>query len=303
MVRRVEVHDQYGGGRQGGISPSRSTPNVLVFSDPDVGVQHGYHDRWEGPEYHYVGEGQRGNQTMTRGNAAILNHRLEGRSLRLFWGVRRTVQYAGEFAVADGDAAWYFARANETGSTRQREVITFRLRPLGDVDFPSAEMQTSRRFVRRLQPVLSEGYRWADETVASAARDPFTIDPNAVDRGLIGHAVTQNHLAEMARQCGYSPISPAMGDPNFDLAWFDGEGRCVVVEVKSLTLTNEPQQLRLGLGQILDFAHEIRRSGHPVRPVLAVEREPTEPRWVGVCRDAGVELVWPTTFSTVLVSR
>ena len=46
-IRRVELHDEYGGGRQGGIAPSRLTDNVLIFTDPSVGSQHGYDDRWE----------------------------------------------------------------------------------------------------------------------------------------------------------------------------------------------------------------------------------------------------------------
>jgi hypothetical protein len=40
----VALHDQYGGGRQGGIAPSRRSPNVLTFADPEAGEQHGYFD-------------------------------------------------------------------------------------------------------------------------------------------------------------------------------------------------------------------------------------------------------------------
>jgi hypothetical protein len=92
-LRRVHVHDRYGGGRQGGIAGSRTSPNVLIFSDPVSGEQHGYFDRWEtDDEFHYAGEGQRGDQTLDRGNAAILRHRDDGRALRMFWGSKGTVE-------------------------------------------------------------------------------------------------------------------------------------------------------------------------------------------------------------------
>jgi len=46
VVARVELHNRYGGSRQGGISPSAKTPNVFIFSDPSVGEQYGYFDNW-----------------------------------------------------------------------------------------------------------------------------------------------------------------------------------------------------------------------------------------------------------------
>ena len=73
-IRRVDLHSAYGGGGQGGIAPSARTPNVLIFSDPASGEQHGYFDGWhEDGLFHYTGEGQRGDQQMRGGNSAILN--------------------------------------------------------------------------------------------------------------------------------------------------------------------------------------------------------------------------------------
>jgi hypothetical protein len=45
-ITRVDLHKNYGGSRQGGISPSAQTPNVFIFSDASVGEQYGYFDRW-----------------------------------------------------------------------------------------------------------------------------------------------------------------------------------------------------------------------------------------------------------------
>jgi hypothetical protein len=61
--------------------------------------------------------------------------------------------------------------------------------------------------------------------------------------------------------------------------------------VKSLTPANTPTQIRLGLGQVLDFAQRVRDS-HPdldVHPALIVESEPHRSgHWTAVCDSAGV---------------
>jgi hypothetical protein len=121
----------------------------------------------------------------------------------------------------------------------------------------------------------------------------FERDPDVVDRGLRGHASTLNKLGEMAAakglrpHCGRAPCA-------YDLAWETPSG-LAVAEVKSLTPDNETTQLRLGLGQVLDYGDAVAGSGRPVaRLVLAVERAPSEKnRWVELCGRAGVTLVWP----------
>src|SRR3954449_3744884 len=86
-IERKLLHAQFGGRTQGGIGPSRSTPNVFLFSDPVAGEPHGYFDGWRNDGcFHYTGEGQRGDQRMVSGNRAILEHAAEGRALRLFEG-------------------------------------------------------------------------------------------------------------------------------------------------------------------------------------------------------------------------
>jgi hypothetical protein len=67
----------------------------------------------------------------------------------------------------------------------------------------------------------------------------------------------------------------------------------VVAEVKSITRPNEVKQLRLGLGQVLDYAHAIERSGRSARAVLAVELKPRDDRWIELCRSHDVTLTWP----------
>jgi hypothetical protein len=141
-------------------------------------------------------------------------------------------------------------------------------------------------------------YRRADENVSTRARQPFSIDPNLVDRGTRGHAKTQNALANWVRALGAQPLSPR-GDPPYDLAWRD-RGSLYVAEVKSLTERNEERQLRLGLGQLLRYrqALQVVEGGETVA-VLMVEREPTDATWADLCEAVGVRLVWPEKLGRV----
>jgi hypothetical protein len=285
-IRRVEVHNRHGGTRQGGIGGrSSSSPDVLIFSDPGSGEQHGYFDEWKGDVFHYAGAGQRGNQRLTGLNGAILHHKAEGRSLRVFWGTSGIVEYAGEFEVDEADP-YYFTAAPETGGGPTRQVVMFRLHPLGE-----ARVENPARPARRIvHSLLSTGYRHVDPNQGSAPRDPFTVDPDALDRGLRGHMLTQEALAELVQRQGFDALSPGSGDPPFDLAWRAGH-TITIVEVKSMTGANEALQIRLGLGQVLDYKHQLELADESV--------EPAAPRWLSLCARHDVELVWPATFGTL----
>ena len=73
-------------------------------------------------------KGQRGDQQMKSGNAAILRHVEDRRALRLFEGAGGEITYVGEFAV-DTVQPFYTTDAPETGGGPVRKVIVFRLRP------------------------------------------------------------------------------------------------------------------------------------------------------------------------------
>ncbi|MFW6639927.1 restriction endonuclease [Nocardiopsis algeriensis] len=137
-VKRKLLHDTYAGSRQGGICPSAKSPNILIFSNPEVGEKHGYHDAWMSDGcFHYTGEGQYGDQSMTKGNLAILNHAKDGRALRVFQGSKDIVVYQGEFSL-DDEVPWYETDAPETDDGPLRKVIVFKLRPV-DTQPPTPE--------------------------------------------------------------------------------------------------------------------------------------------------------------------
>ncbi len=146
-------------------------------------------------------------------------------------------------------------------------------------------------------------YRREDENLAVTERNPAEVDPSLIERGLKGHKKTQNRLADLATHYGFDPRSHKPGEPNFDLAWVGNEA-LFVVEVKSITPTNEEKQLRLGLGQVLRYQQvlSLRYARQNVVPVLAAERKPRDTTWSDLCKRLGVRLVWPETMPTLFVN-
>lgn len=290
VIRRKELHAQYGGKIQGGISPSRSSPNVLIFSDLSVGEQHGYsYDGWDRSDpglFHYTGEGQFGDQRLDVGNGAILRHAADGRALRVFDGARGEVRYLGEFRLAD--PPYNLAPAHESGGTTVRSVVVFHMRPV-DL-FPPLGAPPSRPG--------KGGYRRAVWN-PSQQPDPWSRDPNVLDRSLKAHIDTQNGLRDFLAAAGIEGWSPQPGEPDHDLAW-RRRGVTFVAEVKSLPgAGTEDRQMRLGIGQVLDYHALMSGLYAKVRAVLAVEREPANPRWHPLCASHGITLVWPDSFGAL----
>jgi hypothetical protein len=145
---------------------------------------------------------------------------------------------------------------------------------------------------------FSTTYRPANTKITTSAAKVFTRDPDEVDRGLRGHNVTQEKLADLVRAQGLTPGSSVDANCDYDLAW-ERAGMVYVAEIKSLTNQNERLQLRLGFGQVLYYAHRLRADGWTVQPVLAVERKPSDGTWLQVCEEHGVRLVWPENMDTL----
>lgn len=127
--RRREIHQTWGGQRQGGISRPKDAPFVFIFTG-EAGKTHGYADRWDDDGVlHYFGEGQSGNMTMTGGNRAIDRHLDEGKRLLVFksLGHGKPYRFDGEFVKLSAYVK------PDTPATRGsgRDAIVFRLQPVG----------------------------------------------------------------------------------------------------------------------------------------------------------------------------
>lgn len=127
----------------------------------------------------------------------------------------------------------------------------------------------------------------------SQRSETFTPNWEALERGTAAHQTVVRTLHRLIEANGGEPLYPD-GGLNFDISWMTSA--CTyVAEVKSLTADNEADQIRLGLGQVLDYhwSYCAARPNMTVKAVLVTERAPRDPRWVHVCAAAGVLLTWP----------
>ena len=125
----------------------------------------------------------------------------------------------------------------------------------------------------------------------------FSTDMDALDRGTEGHEKTLRLLEAVLRAKDIVLQHPGKGWPLFDAGWNGTRNKFIVAEVKSLGgNANETQQIRLGLGQVLDYAHECKAMGKTVQPVVVLERKPIDDKWNAVCKTAGVALLFGPNF-------
>jgi len=95
LYRRRELHEQFGGQRQGGISTPAKAPIILLITG-ESGKQHGYSDEWtDDGLFLYTGEGQRGDMKFAAGNRAIRDHASKGKSLQVFEQNRKDKRVQG----------------------------------------------------------------------------------------------------------------------------------------------------------------------------------------------------------------
>jgi hypothetical protein len=145
---------------------------------------------------------------------------------------------------------------------------------------------------------LGRSYRDAEEAPPSA-REYKGGDPDLSGRGVVAHNKLQNQLAAAVRAAGHEPLSPRPQDPQFDLAWIDGDV-IWVVEVKSLTVHNELSQMHQAIGQVTDYAHRIDPGDRTVLKAIAVERQPEGAHWLDLLASQGLALAWPGVLHTII---
>jgi 5-methylcytosine-specific restriction protein A len=124
--RRRDIHAEYGGQRQGGISTPASVPFIFLFTG-ETGHQYGYEDHWDNDGvFLYTGEGQRGDMEFVRGNRAVRDHAGDGKDLLLFrsLGKGKGCRYLGCFACAN----WEIHEGPDL-DRNLRKVIVFHLVP------------------------------------------------------------------------------------------------------------------------------------------------------------------------------
>ena len=142
-------------------------------------------------------------------------------------------------------------------------------------------------------------YRPPPTRAGTSKKRVFEVDPDLFDRATDAHTETQNALRDRVLEAGLEPLSPSPADPHFDIAWVVGD-QAWLAEVKSLTNQNEVRQIRYAIGQVLSYRWFLEWEVSSITPVIALERAPSDERWVDLCAEVGVLLVWPETFDQLL---
>jgi len=117
------------------------------------------------------------------------------------------------------------------------------------------------------EPIVREPQRESPRlTPVTVSANPVHDVPVALSADLTGlDEATARHTDTLRQLIDHLAPRPVFGltRPKLDAAWADPDDpRCLLVgEVKSLTDTNQDQQIRLGIGQVLDYTHQVRQ--HP----------------------------------------
>lgn len=116
VYKRKLIHDEYGGNRQSGISPSATNPFIFIFSGKS-GAQYGYRDGWDNKNiFSYTGEGQEGDMQFVKGNLALREHKERGKRVFLFKIEGKSfVKFVSEMEFFDAD---YFETPDRNNNIR-----------------------------------------------------------------------------------------------------------------------------------------------------------------------------------------
>lgn len=255
VTTRAAVAETYGGSTLGGIQPSTTTANIMIYSDPTVGQEHGYNFDGFGTDgaYYYTGEGQVGDQKLRAGNLAVLEHDQTQRSLRVFEaaGPKRPggkpQRYLGGFRL-DREAPYRLEVAPDRNGA-SRTVLVFRLLPLGPVA-PSLSSTVAATPDRPLQVkfVPSERNRKFRFTPTP---DITSNEAWRAEAELM--AALERHLESLGHATGRFSIRPA-GDKSPMLTDTVDRTAGELYEVKP---TASRDHVRAAVAQLLDYRRHL----------------------------------------------
>tara|TARA_B100001093_G_C26728833_1_gene971245 strand:+ start:248 stop:1150 length:903 start_codon:yes stop_codon:yes gene_type:complete len=242
-VFRKNLHKELGGSVQGGICPTASG-RIILFSDPKVGGEFGYHDGWSNGVYLYYGEGQVGDMQFSRGNKAILNHKVDGKQLHLFMGAKKQVIYENEFEI-DEQRPFELIESKDKNDD-ERISIVFRLKPI-------------KKYKSKL-PITKIDFM--DETVIEIVESEKSNTENFTIGGT-GERVGERRESKLVKEYkdyreknNLSSLKSITIKPKGESkaitlrvdGWIDDEK--ILIEAKSSCTRN---QIRLAIGQLLDY--------------------------------------------------
>jgi hypothetical protein len=278
QIRRTELHEQYGGRRQGGISPSRDSDNVFIITTPE-GEAYGYiYDGWSDDGFfYYTGEGQQGDQQMVQGNRAIRDHEQPGRDrrdLHLFVAHGTELEYVGQFRYRSHQQA----DAPDVNDAELRKVIVFQLEQLSG---------------SRIGPNRTRLDRLGDETVKEIPVEQSLTETMLIEGG-------EPHVAERTEQQVVRGFAERLEREGHDICRLqlrpEGEAAplfCDLFDKTTGTLyeakgTVTRSAMRMAIGQLADYARFVQPA--PRKAVLMPEKPRAD--LLQLASTAGLEVMW-----------
>ena len=179
---RKKVHAAFGGSPQGGISPTKNSKKIFIWSN-ESGPHHGYQDGWsdDGSTYYYTGAGQHGDQDIdaARHNGRLLRHRENGDEILLFIGQKGPGglwKYECKLSLID-----YEFFQTKDANKKNRRAVRFILKRVDETTSPAGKdpSNTSEAAGTREKP---------------AHKSTFQKKPNTTERkGLVTSRVGQGY--------------------------------------------------------------------------------------------------------------
>lgn len=266
VVARRRIHDAYGGQEQSGIVTPRSIPDILIFTDPVSGARYGY-DRFEGLDedgsYWYTGQGQRGPQTFARGNLALRDAAVKGRTIRLFTTKGPLATYVGAFT--NGQPTYRTETIRDVDGA-PREGIIFNLVPLeaDETLLPTYAAASNETFIGEWNPP-----EFSDIVIPQV--EPPDLGERVVSRvefelqSTFGMwiASTGHPPKRLRLPAGSSSVEPDVYVPT--KGW--------IVEAKK---SSGRAYVRTAIGQVLDYVHIARLQHIEALPVILLPGRPEQ---------------------------
>jgi 5-methylcytosine-specific restriction enzyme A len=189
---RQDLHRQYGGQGQGGISTPSRHKFIMLFTG-DQGEQYGYRDGWtsDGGIFLYTGEGQVGDMKFDRGNRAVRDHIPDQKDLHLFEYVQTgRVRYIGQMVYAG-----HQIREAPDRNGNLRNVIVFELNSITAFDQPATTQDTQEA------GLWEEGLQDLRQKALSLAADTRTPQERLVNTRLRSAAIKIYVLKRSGGKC------------------------------------------------------------------------------------------------------
>lgn len=292
LLSRAERKRRYGGSTQGGIEPSTTTPNIFLYSDPARAEAFGYsYDGWIDSEtvFRYTGDGQRGPQAMRRRNLAVLNHKRAGRVLRLFVADglvagthQKNHRYLGEFEVDQQEPFYELEAPDEAGD--ERTVIVFRLRPVGETEIREADRSQADEPAAELESTLVDLENHGTRTFSSPGSAPVEGERRESE-------LVERFRKYLSRPPGVLRRWKLRPPGELRSFWTDvyDEHTNELYEAKGNPTRDN---VRRGVGQLLDYRRHIPRSG--LKLALLLPNRPSDDI-VALLHSLNIACVYETT--------